>query len=153
MSEIKIIPLPESDSDRDAEMMTLRITLPRGDYQKLNDFMNGDAWEKAQEIRKANLSACLKSLEEALNWALRHDCSGARVFATLLASLYNGRRVKMDVSDLALLDMGNFEHAMNVIRLCMETRREPHSFFVDGGELFEKMIKQWGFEKNRRVTR
>lgn len=153
MSDIQIIPLPEKDGSRDGEMMTLRITLPRDKYGKLNDFMNGDAWEEAQKIRKANLAECCKSLEVAIKWAMQHDCSGARVFATLLASLYNGRRVKMDVSDLALLDMGNFEHAMNVIRLCMETRREPHSFFVDGGDLFEKMIKQWGFEKKRRAAR
>lgn len=153
MSKIEIIPLPEKDGERDDEMMSLRITLPRGKYLKLNDFMNGDAWEKAQEIRKANLNQCCDSLVVAMRWAIQHDCSGARVFATLLGSLYNGRRVKLDVSDLALLDMGNFEHAMNVIRLCMETRREPHSFFVDGGDLFEKMIKQWGLEKKRRAAR
>jgi len=114
--------------------------------------MNGDTWEQAEAIRKATMQECVKSLQEALRWGLNHDNSGARVFATLLASLYNGKRVKMDVSDLALLDAANFEHAMNVIRLCMVTRREPHTFFVEGGELFERMIKQWGFEKKRRAS-
>jgi len=148
MSKIEIIPLEEKSSDD--SMITLRVTLPRNLYGKLNAFMNNDTWEKAEALRQAKLHDCLKSLEVALNWGLNHDNSGARVFATLLASLYNGNRVKLDVSDLALLDGENFEHAMNVIRLCMETRREPHTFFKNGGELFEKMIADWGFEKKKR---
>lgn len=149
-TDIKIIPLEEKPSDD--RMIKLEVTIPRSDYPKLNAFMSSDTWDKAEALRKANLNQCVDSLQHALKWALQHDGSGARVFATLLASLYNGHRVKMDVSDVALLDGANFEHAMNVIRLCFETRREPHTFFVNGGELFEKMIKQWGFEKKRRAA-
>lgn len=147
--KIEVLPLPEREAREGMRKVT--ITLPDADLPKLQAWMHSDTWEKAEAIRKANLQEWLKSLEEALNWALRHDTSGARVFATLLASMYNGNRVKFDVSDLKLLDMANFEHAMNCIRLCQETHREPHSFFVNGGQLFERMIADWKLEKKRRT--
>lgn len=150
MSEIKIIPLEEKPSDD--RMISVRVTLPRDRYQKLNDFMAGDSWEKAQELRKATLDKCLKSMEVAVNWALKHDTSGARVFATMLASMYNGNRVKFDVSDLKLLDRENFEHALNCMRLCQELHREPHQFFKNGGDLFEQIITDWKLEKKRRAA-
>lgn len=142
---------PEARQVGDGEI-TLRVTLPVEKKQKLFDFMNSDTWEEAQVARAADLEGCTQSLQHALNWALRHDTSGARVFATLLASMYNGNRVKFDVSDLKNLDMGNFEHALNCMRLCQETHREPHQFFKNGGQLFEAMIEQWGFEKKTRRT-
>lgn len=148
--DIKIIPLEEKLSD-DC-MVKVSITLPKDKLKKLYDFMDGDTWEKAQEIRKARLDDCLKSLEIAVTWALKHDTSGARVFATLLASMYNGNRVKFDVSDLKLLDAENFEHALNCMRLCQETHREPHQFFERGGELFEQIIRDWKLEKKRRAA-
>lgn len=151
MSEIQIIPL-ELEQPSDDRMMTVKITLPRDKYAKLSAFMDGDTWEKARAVRNAKLSECLKSLEVALNLALKHDTSGARVFATLLASMYNGNRVKFDVSDLKLLDATNFEHALNCMRLCQELHREPHQFFEKGGELFEQMIRDWKLEKKRRAA-
>lgn len=66
--------------------------------------------------------------------------------------MYNGARVKFDVSDLKLLDGGNFEHALNCMRLCQETCREPHQFFENGGAMFEQIIKEWKLEKKRRAA-
>lgn len=126
------------------------VELPAADYDKLLAFWNSDLYEKAAAAREARLADCLRSAEIALNWATRHNCSGARVFATVLASLYNGKRVKFDVSDLRLLDSENFEHAVNVMRLSFETNSEPHTWFPGGGRIFEKMISDWGFEKKKR---
>lgn len=148
--EITIIPLPEKQADD--RMMKVSITIPRDKYEKLNAFMGDDTWEKAQAARNAKLSECLKSVEVAVTWALKHDTSGARVFATLLASMYNGNRVKFDVSDLKLLDRENFEHALNCMRICQELHREPHQFFEKGGELFERIIKDWKLEKKARAA-
>jgi hypothetical protein len=127
------------------------VELPAEDYEKLQAFWSSGLYEKAAKARDARLDDCLKSAEIALNWALRHDCSGAHVFATLLASLYNGQRVKFDVSDLRLLDAENFEHALNVMRLSFETSSEPHTWFPNGGRLFEKMIADWRLEKKPRA--
>lgn len=151
-TEIKIIPIEDHlDSQRDG-MVRLSVTMPRDKVQKLHDFMAGDTWEKAQAARNAKLKDCLKSIEIALNLALKHDTSGARVVATLLASMYNGNRVKFDVSDLKLLDAVNFEHALNCMRICQELHREPHQFFQNGGALFEQFIKDWKLEKKARAA-
>lgn len=134
--------------------ISVTTTMPRAKFEKFNEWMHGDDWEKRQALRTADLNQCVESIKVALDWAMKHDCSGASTFARLLSSLYNGNRVQMDVSRLVFsLDAQNFEHAMNVIRLCYETSREPHTFFVNGGQLFEQMIEQWGFEKKKRARR
>ena len=150
---IKENPLDDGRPVREG-YISVTTTMPKAKFEKFNAMMNSDIWEKAQELRTAKMHECVKSIEVALNWAMHHDCSGAATFARLLASLYNGTRVPMDASRLIFsLDSENFEHAMNVIRLCHETSREPHSFFVNGGELFEKMIANWGFDKKRRARK
>lgn len=129
----------------------LTLEIPAKDYEKICAYWNSEAFEQAKAAREARLPDLLKSLEVAVKWAVQSDCSGAATFARLLASLYNGKRVQMDASRLAFsLDQVNFEHAMNVIRLCYETSREPHSFFTNGNDLFERIIKLWGFEKKKR---
>lgn len=147
---VTIVPLPEKQSDE--RMVKVSVTIPRDQLPKLHAFMAADTFEKAEAARRANLVDCLKSLEIAVTMATRHDNSGARVFATLLASMYSGNRVKFDVSDLKLLDAAHFEHALNCLRLCQETHREPHSFFVGGGAMFEEMIADWRLEKKRRAA-
>jgi len=74
-------------------------------------------------------------------------CSSSNVFAQFLASLYNGYRVKADVSDIGTLDSEYFEHLMNVLRLCYITQRKPHTFIDNGSEEFEGIISLWGMEK------
>lgn len=134
--------------------INITTTMPRAKLEKFNAAMHSDDWEKQQELRTAKLETCVESIKVAMDWAMKSDCSGAATFARLLASLYNGDRVQMDASRLVFsLDSTNFEHAMNVIRLCHETSREPHTFFVNGGALFEKLIADWGFEKKRRARR
>lgn len=141
--------LPSRPSKREGMLI---VEIPAEDFDKLNAFWNSDTFQKAEAAREASLDKCLKSLEIAVTWAVKHNCSGARVFATLLASMYNGNRVKFDVSDLKLLDGANFEHALNCIRLCQETFREPHQFFSNGGEIFERFIKDWKLDKKRRAA-
>lgn len=131
----------------------LIVEIDAKDYNKLNAFFGSDVFEKAEAARNARLDDCLKSAEIAFNMALHENHSGAAVLARVLASLYNGHRVQFDVSDLRRLDSANFEHALNCMRLSFETHSEPHTWFKNGGVLFEKMIKEWGFEKRRRAPR
>lgn len=51
------------------------------------------------------------------------------------------------MSDIGALDPENFEHLMNVLRLCYMTQREPHTFIDNGSEVFEGIISLWGMEK------
>lgn len=154
-SEITIVENPIDDGRPVREgYISVTTTMPRAKFEKFNAAMHSDDWEKREELRKADLNKCVDSILIAMKWAMSSDCSGAATFARLLASLYNGNRVQMDASRLIFsLDSENFEHAMNVIRLCRETSREPHTFFVDGGALFEKMISSWRFEKKARARR
>lgn len=153
MNVIDVRPLDQVRYTPEAgdELVRVTATLRRGELEKFNAFMSGDAWEKAQAARNADLDKCAQSVAALLNAARQHlGTSGGRVCATLLASLYNGDRVKFDVSDLRRLDQCLFEHAMNTMRICYELNREPHQFFDNGGRLFEEMIETWGLEKKRR---
>lgn len=150
---IKENPLDDGRPVREG-YISVTTTMPRAKFEKFNAAMHSDDFEKRQALRNAELQECVESIGVAMDWAMKHDCGGAATFARLLASLYNGNRVQMDASRLVFsLDATNFEHAMNVIRLCHETSREPHTFFQNGGELFETMISNWGFEKKRRARR
>lgn len=56
------------------------------------------------------------------------------------------------MSQLFNFDDVHFAHLMNALRLCFETHREPHSFFVNGGAIFEEIIERHGLEKRRRKS-
>ena len=126
-------------------MVTFSLTIEEDEQAKLMAFMSSDSWERAEEVRKASIHECTNSLKHCVMWAQR-DCGSSRVFAHFLASLYNGYRVKADVSDIGALDPENFEHLMNVLRLCYMTQREPHTFVDNGSEVFEGIISQWDME-------
>lgn len=136
------------------EMVTVSLTIEKDKLQKLHDFMQSETWEEAERVRKGDFNQQCDSLEYAVEIARTHvGTSGGRAFATFLASLYNGNRVKADVSDIRILDRANFEHLMNVLRLVFETNSEPHTFFGDAGnEIFEDIIKRWGLEKRRKAA-
>lgn len=128
------------------KMATFNLTIKEDERAKLMAFMSSDSWERAEKVRHETIQECTKSLEHCIRWAQR-DCGSSRVFAQFLASLYNGYRVKADVSDIGTLDPENFEHLMNVLRLCYMTQREPHTFIDNGSEVFEGIISLWGMKK------
>lgn len=132
------------------KMVKFTLTLPETDLRKLQTFMSSDNYEKAEALRAADIEECTKSLEHCVNYASREYGSGAMVFAQFLASLYNGNRVKADVSGIRSLDRRNFEHLMNVLRLCVIAQQEPHSFFKNGNDIFENIILRHGLEKRRK---
>lgn len=153
MMEIEALPVSRTVPEPDA-LVTVTLTIPRSQVDKLHAFMGGDTWEKAQAARDARLSECVKSAAALLNMARRHrGTSGGRACAAVLASLYNGFRVKVDLSDLKCLDAELFEHALNTMRACYELHMEPHQFFEDGGRLLEELIADWGLEKKPRRRR
>ena len=136
------------------ELVEVTLQVRRGDMEALHRWMHRDTLDEARAVRDADANRGIESLAVLLNQARRHlGTSGGRVCATLLASMYNGFRVKFDASDFRSLDSTLFEHAINAIRLCQTTRMEPHQFFKNGGQLFEQMISDWGLEKKRKGTR
>lgn len=131
-------------------MVSVTMTIPADDVPKLHAWMSADTYEQAQAIRAADLAQCLNSLEFCVNAVLTRPSGGTARIAAFLASLYNGTRVKVDLSGIGALDPEHFAHVMNVMRLCFETSREPHSFFKKGNDIFERIIADYGLEKRRR---
>lgn len=148
MSEITIVENPPDNGRPLREgMISITTTMPKAKLDQFHAFMHSDTFEKAEALRKASCRNASSRCASRLTGPCI-NCSGANTFARLLASMYNGNRVQFDASRLLFsLDSENFEHAMNAIRLCHETSREPHTFFQNGGALFEKMIGDWGFEE------
>lgn len=146
---LKENPVWEASLDPNKQI-EVTVTCRAADYPKLRAWMQSDTFERAEAIRKANLAECTKSMEYCVNYASREFGSGSTVLAQFLASLYNGNRVKADVSGIGSLDRSNFEHLMNVMRLCFMAHMEPHSFFNNGNDIFEHIIKRHGLEKRRK---
>lgn len=137
----------------DPEMMRVEMTIPRDKAEKLHAFMHSDTFEQAQAVRKAELAQCVESLEACVNFVRQHHANSTRFMASVLCSLYNGDRVKVDLSGIGLLDPIWAQHVMNVIRLHYEGMREPHTYFGEsGGRIFEEIIAEYRLEKRRRRT-
>ena len=151
MTTATLAPRPAGVLRPQSEKVTVTLTLPPDQVEKLHAFMASDTWEKAEALRNTRIENCVASLAHAVEIATTHvGTSGGCTFATFLASLYNGDRVKVDAASITSLDRANFEHLLNILRLRYETHREPHQFFVNGGALFERIIADWGLEKRRR---
>lgn len=139
--------IPKNTQD---EKIEVTLTIPKSKYMKLMDWMHSDTWEKMQELRDADFDQQIESVLICAEMSLR-DHGGARAMAQLLASLYNGNRVKANLSEIYSLDSANFEHFINVLRLCKESHTGPHSFIVDGGDVMERIIKNWRLDKRGRA--
>jgi hypothetical protein len=135
----------------DSKVFEVTMTV-RGESElaKLRAWKDSDAYERAQAIRAAELAQCIDSLKFCVKAVLERPSGGTARIAQFLASLYNGDRVRADVSGIGALDGEHFQHLMNVLRLCFETHREPHSFFKNGNAIFEQIIADYGLEKRRR---
>jgi hypothetical protein len=88
------------------------------------------------EEGKASLAALFK-------FATTHHTGGSEVVANVLASLYNGNRFKVDLTDLRLLDGELFGHVLNVLKLDHRPRQDVHCYFNDGGRRFEEMFDRY----------
>lgn len=109
-------------------------------------------YKTAEAARNADHQGQIESLRKLLDIAMTSDSGQARVIASVLASCYNGYRVKVDLTDLRLLDADLFEHVINVLRLDNSPVQEVHNYFDNGGAVWEQMIKRWGLEKPQRAS-
>lgn len=92
------------------------------------------------------------SLRHLLDFITRtaYGCGGARRIAQVLASLYNGDRVRADLWSLSYLDAPLVEHLLHVIRLHCNGGSEIHNYIQGGGAIFEKFIADYGLESRQR---
>ncbi len=90
--------------------------------------------------------------EEALRRLLpiaRRDTGQSRRVAAILLSLYNGHRFPLDMTNLRSLDYEIMEDCLAVIRMDSNAYQEVHNYFEDGGQIFEQLAEDWGFNKQK----
>ena len=61
-------------------------------------------------------------------------------------SLYNGNRFPFDLTDFRALEASVFDACISVLRMDGEVRREVHTYFKNGDEIWQEMIARWGFK-------
>lgn len=79
------------------------------------------------------------SLVHIVKFVASSSSGGADALAQLLMSCYDSFKYPLDITELCRLDDKLYEHAINVIYLRTRENREPHSFFLDGGKLFNQI--------------
>lgn len=98
--------------------------------------------DRIKEDRIAGESA----LRRLLPIAQRFTGQGERV-ARILLGCYNGPRFPLDLTNLRSLDYEILEDVLAVLRMDGNCRQEVHMYFPNGGDVFEKLAFDWGFEK------
>lgn len=73
----------------------------------------------------------------------RNHSGQCRVVAGFLLSLYNGTRFKFDLTDFRLLDTAIFKDCLEVMKMDHCPAREVHTYFKNGGAIWEDLAKQW----------
>lgn len=94
----------------------------------------------------------IAALTRLLNVA-RRGTGQSGVVARFLLSLYNGDRFKVDLTDFRRLDSDLFDDCLRVLRMDNQPAMEVHCYFENGGQIFEKLAKDWhvtDYAKQRR---
>ena len=120
--------------------------------EMLNEFFFGKRYHAIAEAKKANQATQIESLRRLYDLTIRHWKTGqAHVVARFLACLYDGSRFQFDLTDFRSLDSEIVEHCIHVLRLDSRPERGVHCHIERGGELWEKMIADYGLEAKVRV--
>jgi hypothetical protein len=106
----------------------------------LNDFLFGDVYRKQVEAKAVESAGRIESLKRLVTLVRTRPSGATQVIASVLASLYNGYRFKVDLTDLRVLDRDTFEHVVDVLRLDREGGQEVHAYFEQGGRIWEEEI-------------
>lgn len=86
------------------------------------------------------------ALRRLLPIAQRDTGQSARI-AYILLACYNGRRFPLDLTTLRSLDYPILDDVLAVLRMDANAYQEVHRYFDNGGQIFEKLAEDWGFNK------
>jgi len=67
--------------------------------------------------------------------------------ARLLLACYNGYRFPMRLNNMRSLDYEIMDDCLAVLRMDANAYQEVHRYFDNGGNVFEQLAKDWGFEE------
>ncbi len=138
--------------------LTVSVEVPQSKLEAFNamldDFHSGESkWEVLQVLREHRRAQGVESLKRLFEFAETNSCGGSRVIAMVLASLYNGHRFQLDLTDLRLLSSEYFQDVLNLLFLDHAPAQEVHQYFADGGKRFERMFERYGLpDRGRPAT-
>ncbi|CAD5366592.1 hypothetical protein RA210_U10402 [Rubrivivax sp. A210] len=135
----------------------VKLTVPKSKLaafnEMLDEFWTGESkWDAMQVLRKQRRELAVESLRRLFEFAEQNDCGGSRVIAMFLASLYNGYRFHVDLTDLRLLSSQYRDDMLNVLYLDGAPEQEVHCYFQDGGKRFERLFERYGLPDRDKVT-
>lgn len=93
----------------------------------------------------------LAALQHLLEVAHR-GTGQSRVVSRFLLTLYNGDRFPFDLTDFRCLDRDLFMDCMTVLAMDCQPKREVHTYFQGGGQIWESMARTWGFKDHHGQT-
>lgn len=101
---------------------------------------------RKQDERTARLPEVRAKGEAALRRLLpiaQGNTGQCRHVAAFLLGLYNGRRFPFDLTDLRCVDGAIFDDCMAVLQMDSQPAREVHTYFDNGGQVFEQLAQDW----------
>lgn len=104
--------------------------------------------EEAARQRPAIRDAGLEALKRLLPIA-QGDSGQCRRVAAFLCGLYNGMRFPFDLTDFRGLDRAIFNDCLAVLAMDYQPEREVHTYFQDGGAIWEKLAADWNLGKRQ----
>ncbi len=99
---------------------------------------------QAQHARTSMQERGVTSLKRLFDFAEKNRTGSSRVIAAFLASIYNGSRFRMDLTELRLLGSQFHQDALNVLAMDHVPAQEIHLYFNDGSQRFEQMFRSYG---------
>ena len=135
--------------DRAQDRARVSLEVPHSQMEAFNamleEFWTGESkWHVMQVMRERRRSQAVESLTRLFEFAEQNSCGGSRVIAQVLASLYNGYRFQVDLTDLRLLSSSYHEDVLNVLFLDSAPEKEVHGYFANGGKRFERLFDRYG---------
>lgn len=141
---------PQPIDDRDCKV-TLSVPMGRLDafHAMVDEFRTGESkWDVVQAIEQRadddRKARGVESLKRLFAFAEQHSTGGSRVIVSVLASLYNGHRFRVDLTDLRLLDSQFHQDVLNVLAMDKMPEQEVHCYFDKGGQRFEALFERYG---------
>lgn len=111
-----------------------------------------EAAERSNRDREEVQARGLESLRRLFDFAEKNRTGSSRVIAMFLASIYNGHRFQIDLTDLRLLGAQFHQDAINVLAMDHSPAQEIHTYFDNGCERFENMFADYRLADLRRAS-
>ena len=114
----------------------------------IEEFKAGDTrWDAAaadaQRARASKQEQGVASLKRLFDFAEKNRTGSSRVIAAFLASIYNGGRFRMDLTELRLLGSQFHQDVLHVLAMDHVPELEIHHYFEGGGDRFERMFESY----------